>query len=487
MQLMVRLATQKTKVIEGGRGVGKSTVLADEIEETVHDMPRSTNFLQGVTFQQLLTRTLPSTIASLESFGYKKDVHFVIGKRVPRSWKWDEPYEALFDYKHVITFYTGACYVMLSQDVSSRGINTASGISDEFCLLDLPKFQAETLATLRSQKKRFKHKKRYLSQTYCSSIPRTIEGKFIYTFEEEAKKNPKDVFYIRASSYVNAENLPDNWFEIQRRSMTAYEFDIEIRNIRPKAVTGGFYPLFNEKNHTYTNYNTDYLKGLIDNDNGYEAKTFAEMDCRQDGDLYPNQPLDIALDYGKFCCIVTGQENFLYEFNYLSSIATEKQEMIDKTVERWCRYYQYHKTREVHYWYDQTAVGKDARSPKTYQEIVVETLRANGWTVIEHYYGSAPTHDDKYKFWGIAMRNDHPSLPIFKWNKHNCKHLIESIQNAKARQGRLGVEKDKSDERKDWVDQRTTTHFSDAGDMIAYFKYSNRLVSSGFAIPVQIR
>lgn len=481
MQLAIRLARQPVKVIEGGRGVGKSTVLADEMVDVVHDMPQSTNFLQGATYQQILTRTLPSTIESLRTLGYHKDIHYTVGNRPSKSWRWKEAFEPPLNYKNAISWYNGSCYVLLSQDVNSRGLNTASGMADEFALLDPVKFQAETLATIRGQKARFEKCRRYRNQTYTSSIPRTQEGKFMYKYEEAAKERPEEVFYIRASSHINAENLPAGWFQDQRRIMSPYEYSVEIDNIRPRALKGGFYPLFNEKQHTYTAYNNDYLQGIVDN-NGYNIADFSNLDCRQDGDHVPGVPLHIALDYGKFNCVVTGQDVMNF-FKFISAFSAESPKLTKDLCEQWCDYYAAHTERVVYYYYDQTATGKDGRSAQTYAEIVTETLQRRGWTVIPEYYGSAPSHVDKYNFWAIAMRNDHPTLPIFQWNKHNCKYLIESINNAEAKEGTNGIEKVKTDERKDKLDQRYTTHFSDAGDMLAYFRYATRLKDTGLWLP----
>jgi hypothetical protein len=484
MQLAVRMAKQPVKVIEGGRGVGKSTVLADEMIDVVHDMPRGTSFLQGATFQQILTRTLPSTIQSLATLGYYKDIHYKVGQKPPRSWKWAEAYEPPLEYNRAIYWYNGSTYIMLSQDTNSRGLNTVSGMADEFALLDPVKFQAETVATIRGQKARFEDCRRYRNQTYTSSIPRTQEGRFMYKFEEDARLHPDEILYLRASSHMNKANLPDGWFKDQKRMMSAYEYAIEIDNIRPKAMKGGFYPLFNEKTHTYTAYNNDYLAGLVDN-NGFSIKDFEHLTCKQDGDHYPHAPLDIALDYGKFNCMVTGQET-MNMFRYLSGFSVSDPMLTVDLCEQWCDYYEPHQARTVNYWYDQTATGKDGRTSKTYADIVIETITNRGWTVIPQYFGAAALHVDKYNFWGVAMRNDHPHLPMFSWNKHNCKYLIESINNAEAREGSNGIEKVKTDERNDSLDQRYTTHFSDAGDMLAYFKYAHLLKGSGLWLPTRM-
>jgi hypothetical protein len=211
MQMSVRLARQPVKVIEAGRGSGKSTVIADEMVDMAHDMPRSTSFLQGATFQQILTRTLPSTIESLRTLGYIKDIHYKVGQRPPKSWLKNEAYEPPLDYSRAITFYNSSVFLLLSQDTNSRGLNTVGGIADEFALLDPAKFQSETLATIRGQKHRFEKCRRYRNQTYTTSIPRTQVGKFVYKFQEESILHPEKIFYVRAPSHINKANLPEGY------------------------------------------------------------------------------------------------------------------------------------------------------------------------------------------------------------------------------------------------------------------------------------
>lgn len=483
MQMLVRYAQQPVVVVEAGRGAGKSTVLADVMVDVVHDMVRSTNFLQGETYQQILTRTLPSTIESLTTLGYVKDHHYFIGRRPPKNWGWKEAYQPPQDYTKAISWYNGTCYLLFSQDVSSRGPNTASGIGDEVALLDPTRLQSEALATLRQAPKRFGNCRRYLSQTFVTSIPRTQRGKFIYKFEEDAMATPEKVAFIRASSMINKANLPAQWFADQRRMLSKYDYDIEILNIRPRAMKGGFYPLFSEASHTYTAYNNDFLSGLVDD--GYSIDKFKKLDCRQDLDHNPDRDLSIALDYGKFNCMVTGQLTLANMFRYLSgfSVDVEQKKTTKELIEDWCTYYRFNTNRHVHYYYDATAKGRSGLSVKAYYEIVIDTLRNNGWTVIPHDYGKPPDHVDKYNFWDIAFRNDHPNLPKFSLNKNNCQYVIASIEGADAREGRNGIEKIKTPETKDALDQRYTTHFSDAFDMLGYYKFGHLIKDTGIWLP----
>jgi hypothetical protein len=52
MQLMVEIAPQRIKMIQVGRGGGKSTAAASKIKNTVYEMPKSKNFIVTGTYQQ---------------------------------------------------------------------------------------------------------------------------------------------------------------------------------------------------------------------------------------------------------------------------------------------------------------------------------------------------------------------------------------------------------------------------------------------------
>ena len=70
----------KTIVLEWARGAGKSTILGWFVKEAVKQMPRATGIIVGETYQQMLSRTLPSTKAGLEMFGIYEGIDYVVGK-----------------------------------------------------------------------------------------------------------------------------------------------------------------------------------------------------------------------------------------------------------------------------------------------------------------------------------------------------------------------------------------------------------------------
>lgn len=478
--MIMEMAPQRVRVTQVGRGGGKSTGAALDIKNLVYDMPRSKNFILSESYQQAYTRTLPSTIKALEMIGFKKDLHFFVGRTAPRSWKWELPYEPPLDPKRSIFFYNGTAFDLLSQEVSSRGGNYSAGLVDEAQDLHHGKFMAEVIPTMRGEYERFKNKKTYRRLSLYCSMPRIRRAEWIFEYERLAKEFPKEHLWISGPSQINSANLPPDWFKDQKRILMPSEYDIEILNIRPKKVIGGFYPHFNDATHTYLNFNNNYLEGLIDNNNGsYDESLFENMSCMQDADLFKKDPLDISMDYGAwFNGIVTGQDGDHNEYRFLSAMSINEADRFEDLLEKWCVYYRFHQNKTVNYWYDHTALDRDARS-EMYPEIVKRVLTSHGWTVIDKYIGQQPSQDDRYRFMGYIYRGDRPELPQVSMNRHHCKYLIISMNGADVRQGRNGFEKDKTDEKNRKIDQRTTTHFSDAHDTLLMGKFAERTVQGG--------
>jgi hypothetical protein len=475
MQMIFSMAQQRIKVAQGGRGIGKSTLMAWDIKEIIYKLKLSKNFILGETYQNILTKTLPSTIDGLALLGFHKDIHYFIGRYPPKAWNWPECYNYPLDPKHSIFFYTGVVYDLLSEDVSSRGANYASGLLDEGQNADQAYFEGNVMPTMRLKADKFKDNPYYRKISIYCSMPRIRKAEWIFNYEELAKSEPTKYFYISGPSSINRKNLPDDWFLDQKRLLLPSEYAIEIDNIRPQKVIGGFYPLFDDKYHSYTDFDNDYLEGIIDNNNGYSREHFAEMNSLQDADVIQNQALEISMDYGAwFNGIVTGQESRTQNiFRFLSAMSIDDKERFEDLLTKWCTYYRFHQDKTVYYWYDQTAKDTDARTEQ-YPFIVGRVLKSFGWTVINMDIGQTPSPDDRYRFFGYAHKGDHPNLPKFLYNRHHCKWLIVSMNGADIRQGKNGFEKDKRDEKIRTIDQRTTTHFSDAHDTLAVGKYGHR-------------
>lgn len=87
-----------------------------------------------------------------------------------------------------------------------------------------------------------------------------------------------------------------------------------------------------------------------------------------------------------------------------------------------------------------------------------------------------PPQSDKYVLWGIILSEQDENYPRFRINGDKCHYTLISMNNAKVKQVKDKLEKDKSSERPDsGVLPEEATHFSDAADKIVWTKFGNLL------------
>lgn len=478
-QAMFAASRSKETYLEWGRGTGKSTVIAFRIKDAVYNMPRSKWGIVGETYTQLLTRTLPSTIEGLELLGFKKDLHYFVGKRPPSAWKWEEAYQPPLDYANYITFYNGTGFQLISLENhnSSRGLNLDGIIGDEAALLNIEKLSNNVLAANRGNMDRFKHTYLHHSVLFTTSTPVTSTGRWFLNQEELARQNPGTMFYLRAASTWNAHNLGADFFKSNKRKMPTLLYNAEILCERPKKVLDGFYPAFNENIHTYTATNENYLFSL-----NYNLDELKKDTSKRDSDVQINQPLDIANDWGaKINTMVVGQRAG-NEYRILNALFLKSPYTLKELAQTFCEYYSNHIRKVVNFYYDHTANYRDAVRTITFADEFTNVLQNHGWTVNRIYVGQATGHNTKYLFMDNLLKESNPAIPKIRINANNCRYLIVSIQQAGVLEGKNGFEKDKRPERKIGVVDEETTHFSDAFDTLVYFKFKDLLDSEGYFI-----
>ena len=59
---------------------------------------------------------------------------------------------------------------------------------------------------------------------------------------------------------------------------------------------------------------------------------------------------------------------------------------------------------------------------------------------------------------------------------HNAYDLTVSLENAPAKEGNKGIQKDKSSERSKTIPQEHATHLSDAFDLAIYWRYRDKVM-----------
>ena len=506
-----------------GRGTGKSEGrIAPRLKHNILSMPRSTGAMVGATYQQLLTRTLPPVILGLERLGLIKDQHYFIGRKPPAKWHWPEAYRPPLSHDYFISFFNGAGVHLVSQDRpgTSNGLSIDWIIGDEAKLLNKKKLDSELLPTNRGNGQFFGHVPQHHGMLFCTDMPTTPQAKWILDKEQDMNKEQiniilslqkklqpllklatevkgdsllqlqkeiirienllnkmrvDSVYYSEFSSIENIAVLGEKYIRQMQRSLPDLEFQTSILGRRIFKVENGFYGMLNDDLHTYDSYNYSYLDSL-----GLDFNKLVDPDCRQDSELMP-VPIDIALDYGGVHnFIVAGQEG-MNTFKFLNAkfVKSKNKKFLPDLIKDFCKYYRYHHSKIVNYYYDHTAVGLYQGAQESVYTMVCAGFEAQGWEINPINIGVTPSPRSRFNLWQYAFATDNIEYPTPMFHKENCKFLLTSMHQAQVIEGKTGFEKDKRSERKDTVQQEESTHFSDAADTLYWGKFSERMRSSG--------
>lgn len=521
-QLRFAATQPKESMNVWGRATGKSTIIAWLIHMIVRTMPRAAWTITGATYQAILTRTLPSTRASLERLGYVHGVHYFIGKKPDPAYGFAEPYQPPHRYNNAIIFRNGTLFHLVSQDKgggSARGLNTDGAICDESLLLDKERFDQEVSTTIRGNYQYFSKARLHGGVHHFTSMPygaswilkladyyerngddikltraQLIELQLAFIDEKDPRKRLKlwpeiaaltrrikyypdknGFLYSEANVFENLTNIKLRYLENERRKLTDYVYKVELLNMRTDKVEGGFYANLSAAKHTYVAYDNDYLR-LVSSD-GQQLLDAEKMDSRQDSDCRPELPLRIAVDWGaKITCMSVAQQ-FLLELKLLKDLYVKAPLILDDLATKFCDYYQYHPCKEVYFHYDHTGNSRQGNSDLTYAEQFSKILRARGWTVYLVSKGAPPEHKDKYLLIARLLLELDPRHPKLRFNKHNCKHLLLSMSLAPVQEVMGVVKKNKNSERSSSTPPEQATHLSDTFDILVWGLYQHLLAS----------
>ena len=502
-----------------GRGTAKSSSIAFLIRHIVRTMPRSNWVIQGATFQQLLTRTLPGTFAFLEKIGYKRDRDYFINRFPPADFAL--PYECPLKPENVIFFVdrTNMCataFTLFSQDRSSgRGPNRDGVICDESLLLDYDKFSAETLATNRGNTKYFGHLKLHHGIFHFSSMPTgqhwLIDGADYYGeafdfypirekiielnleflkstdkkeqieiwsqrthFAKQLKYFPQNGrYYSEFDTFDNIENLGVSYIKQMYKDMPLLVFLIEMMNKRTNAIEDGFYPGLSRELHCYNgHYDYNYLDNL-----DHKYQDLEQLDSRQDLDVNPDLPLDLGMDFGaNINWLIVGQElKDRNQFNFVKNFYRKTPHTMDDVAKDFCDYYEHHKKKVAFLWPD--AEGFNRRPNQvgqtSYVDQVTRYMRKRGWSVVVGMrLKTNVLTKEHYITWARCFDEANTLFPKIRFNLINCKELIYSMEQTPAIDyGRNDIRKNKSSERSLKATREQATDAGDAADKIIYGKY----------------
>jgi hypothetical protein len=363
------------------------------------------------------------------------------------------------DYEHIMYWYTGGIYQMISQDVdgAGRALSVDSQLRDEALLLNKEKMDANSAATMRgSNVKEFERSKYFGSTLTLSSMPITHGAKWLLGMEDKALEFPKKFYYSEFNVGANLDNLRKGYVtDAYNTALYEWLFRAEYLNERPQIVLDAYYSMLNEDKHTYIPIKGDYIK---------------HEDCRYDyadDNLRPNSPLVVGVDWGSrinymVVCQLHGSNDgqilrALNEFWALGEDKEIQQDMIAKFAE----YYSVFRQKRIILFFDRQGNNKTGITKETRVQMMVNQLTKLGWKIeIMSRGGANPLHSYRRLVWENILKETDRTLVKLRINKISCKHLLISMQNAQTKTTSKGIiTKNKGSER-----QNSTVHPTDATD-----------------------
>ena len=489
-QLMAQLVAARTTVIVAGRRTGKTdSIAAPYALKMMQRMPGSTGGIVVPTFKHGLTNTLPALFAAWARWGYKRDVHYVVGRRPPKDFS--RPIIEPQQWENVIAFYNGSVAVMISQDRagSSNGLTLSWLLIDEAKFIDPVALHNETFPANGGIKTHFSRHSFNHAMHIISDMPQSKKGSWFLEYEKEM--NPEIIraieagvyeqwrqkqkildmrkrgieppaylrghlrrldaninklrsvatYYREYSSVENVQLLGEQYLRDMKRDLTPLTFQTSIMCQKIGIARDGFYSSMKE-DHKYNDSDFEYLDTI-----GFDFQPQA-LDCRADRDLDRNRPLCIGMDYNaNINWIVTGQpDERLGRLNILKSFFVKYERKIPALVAEFCQYYAHHKCKTVVFYYDTTALGSNyAVNSVDFRYTIISEFQKHGWYVVSIPLGNPMRHDEKYNLINRGFAGLNRLTPYF--NRQNNDDLILAIQSAGVSRGRNGFQKDKSGEK----------------------------------------
>lgn len=497
----------RDEVIVAGRGVGKGAIQARRLQSCFQGMPGSMGGFVAPSVKRCLTNILPSMLIHLERWGFKRDLHYVVGRRPWKKLHWKTPIFSPANWENTISFYNGSVCNVISQDRSgtSNSMSLDYLIIDEAKFIDFEQLKDETFQANRGNEMYFRNFPLHHGMTITSDMPVTKKGSWFLSYKDKQDpelvkvieglifqiwklrqklvKHPeqheslnnrlielnrqldffrsKCLLYKEYSSIENLALLGEEFIRRAKRDLPPLTFASSIMCQRVGISADGFYGGLSETTNLYTAPNESVLNlyNLDKADGG-----MLPNDCRMDADRDDRLPLLIAFDTNNLInWLVVGQVQ-KSKLHVLKSFFVKYERKIPEILEDFNNYYHFHRRRQVIFYYDSTMVGTNwgLHYNDPHKE-VVRTLRAMGWSIREVYLGNPMNHIEKNALINKMFRG-RARLQVLI-NRDNNPDLLISITSAGVRNGK----KDKSGEKlaeteEDKLEARTDG--SDAFDVL---------------------
>ena len=482
-QLYSLAMNTRDEVIVAGRGMGKGAIQAGRLMTNFQGMPGSMGGFVSPSVKRCLTNILPSMLIHLERWGFKRDLHYVVGKRPWKALHWKSPIFTPANWENTISFYNGSVCNIISQDRAG----TSNSMSLDYIIIDEAKFinfeqlKDETFQANRGNEQYFHNFPLHHGMTITSDMPVTKKGSWFLSYKDDMDKElveaieglvyakwrakrqqkampsqadaiqkkidridaklsflrSKCLLYKEYTSIQNLVLLGEEFIRRAKRDLPPLTFATSIMCKRIEISTDGFYGGMREDVNLYTAPNENVLNLEALNDGAIPN------DCRQDSDLDAQLPLIIAFDANaNINWLVCGQVGKDGKLRVLKSFFVKYERKIPELLDDFNDYYRYHRRRQVVFYYDATFVGNSyGTHSESFYRMIITGLRRKGWNVKSKYIGKPMNHILKNDLINRMFRGRAHHLVLI--NRDNNPDLLISITSAGVKNG----QKDKSGEK----------------------------------------
>lgn len=469
-QLYMLSMNCRDEVLVAGRGLGKGAVQARRMQSCFQGMPGSMGGFVAPSVKRCLTNILPSMLIHLERWGFKRDLHYVVGKRPWKKLHWKSPLFVPANWENTISFYNGSVVNVISQDRkgTSNSMSLDYLIIDEAKFIDFERLKDETFQANRGNEQYFGQFPLHHGMTITSDMPVTKRGSWfltyankmdpelvkvieglIYQIWKERRRMLKQPSNMQASmarivelekkldffrskcllykEYTSIENLAllgEDFIRRQKRDLPPLTFATSIMCQHIGISADGFYGGMREDVNLYTSPNENVLNlANLDKNNILD-------DCRADSDIDSNSPLVIAFDANaNINWMVVGQVGADTKLRVLKSFFVKYERKLPELLEDFMAYYRYHKRKQVIFYFDSTFVGNNyALHNNDFHKEIERCLRRSQWNVRSKYIGQPMLHIAKNELINRMFRG-RANHQVFI-NRDNNPDLLISIQSA---------------------------------------------------------
>lgn len=506
-QLYCLYMDTRDEVIVAGRGFGKGAIQARRLQECFQGMPGSMGGFVSPSVKRCLTNILPSMLIHLERWGFKRDLHYVVGKKPWKGLHWKSPIFTPANWENTISFYNGSVCNIISQDRpgSSNSMSLDYIIIDEGKFIDFEQLKDETFQANRGNEQFFHDFPLHHGMTITSDMPITKKGSWFLNYKDQSdpelvevieglvyaryravrqlKAMPsrstdiqkkidridaklryfrsKCLLYKEYSSIQNLALLGEDFIRRNKRDLPPLTFYTSIMCIRIDISTDGFYGGMREDVNLYTAPSSKLALQDIRAEEGGGIPN----DCRQDSDLDPRLPIIISFDANEninwMVCSQVGRDGKL---RVLKSFFVKYERKIPELIDDFNDYYKYHKRRQVIFYYDATFLPQNYGTHNlNIRDTIKHCLILHQWSIREKYIGKPMSHILKNALINDMFRGRAEHQVLI--NRDNNPDLLISITSAGVYNGKKDkrgeklaeTEEDKLESRTDGSDAFDTT------------------------------